>query len=766
MLTPIEIDDLATRGVILDEPAYQLPPEAWSTGTNIRAFADGLESLQGLTGTLGGNPRQLVSTFSLSFNGTSQYLTATGKTGINQQKFTFACWFKRATIGSGQALLYFGDETTSNRVIINFNTSNNIKIEADIASSVIGELITSAAYTDMSSWHHLCIAVDTTQATAANRLVMWVDGTKVTSFSTSTYPSQNTNLSNNYASTYGIGLQTLSPTPNAYFSGKLAQVYYVDGQYLTPTDFISGTPGVAIPFAGTYSGTFDFALLFANNSSTVTLGIDSSGESNNWTLNGMTTANATSDIPTGPLPQFVMYVSSPGQPWWLWTSLTDIFVFDGSKDTRITRSAGPYGATDAKDIYGTILGGVPIIGTREDIPQYWNSYSDGQLMQNLPNWPSGLTARVVRTFAPYLLAMNTTLSGANTPHRIWWSSSASPGSLPSTWDYTDPTHDAGINDLPDVSSGFIVDGQELQGQFFIYKENATWRVQFIGGQFIFSFQSFLETAGALCTRAVATTGDGLRHCFASQDDIVIHNGYLAESVLNKRMKRYLFNLIDTQHYDTSFMFCNPLYEEMWFCFPTQGSSEPNHAIIWNYRYNTLSEADSTMVNFVATSIGTVLTASNQTWQNATISWLADPNPWATAQRRKTVVCNPTSGKLLALDVGTTNDGAPINSVLQRTGMGVIGRKRSGEWLEDFETRKLVSRVWPKLSIGSCNVRVGYQALPNGAVSWTPYQPFSPATQAYVDGCLGSGRSSAVEFSGTNFFHLDGYKIDLATLGHF
>jgi hypothetical protein len=485
-------------------------------------------------------------------------------------------------------------------------------------------------------------------------------------------------------------------------------------------------------------------------------------------LGGLTGTLGTNPRSGGDSPVFVQYVSGPSQPWWLWTSLTDAYVYDGSSDTKITRNVGgtTYSATDAKDWWGCILGGVPILGTREDIPQFWNSYVTSTKLANLTNWPAGLTARVVRNFGPYLLALNTTLSGTNTPHRVRWSSSASPGTLPSTWDFTDATHDAGQTDLQDVNSGIILDGAELQGQFFIYKENAVWRVQFIGGQFIFSFQSFLETAGLLCTRGVAMTGDGLRHCFVSQDDIVVHNGYLAESVLNKRMKRYLFNLMDTSHYDTSFMFCNPLYEEMWFCFPTQGALEPNHAIIWNYRYNTLSEADSTYVGFCAAALGTVTTSSNLPWSAATQTWQSDPNPWVTAQRRKTVLANQNSKKLLALDTGTTNDGTSFNTLLQRTGLGIIGRKRSGEWLEDFEIRKLTQRVWPKVAQGSCNVRVGYQDLPNGAVTWTPYRAFDPTLIAYVDGCLGSGRSMAIEFSGPNFFHFDGYKIDLATTGKF
>ena len=43
---------------------------------------------------------------------------------------------------------------------------------------------------DTSAWHHIVIAVDTTQGTDSNRIKIYVDGVQETSFSTETYPSQ------------------------------------------------------------------------------------------------------------------------------------------------------------------------------------------------------------------------------------------------------------------------------------------------------------------------------------------------------------------------------------------------------------------------------------------------------------------------------------------------------------------------------------------------------------------------------------------------
>jgi hypothetical protein len=223
----------------------------------------------------------------------SQYLSATGKTGINQQKFTFATWFLRASTGTNQLIYWFGSNG-NNFVSVSINSSGNIVFAATVASTSVASVTTSASYTDTTNWHHIVVAVDTTQATAANRIIIYVDGS-VAALSSPTYPAQNTNLSNNYASAYYIGRINLNLLNN--FNGNLAQTYYIDGQQLTPSSFISGTPGIPITYTGSYAGTFDFFLPYGNDTSTTTLGYDSSGEGNNWTLNSMTTANQSSAYP-------------------------------------------------------------------------------------------------------------------------------------------------------------------------------------------------------------------------------------------------------------------------------------------------------------------------------------------------------------------------------------------------------------------------------------------------------------------------------------
>jgi hypothetical protein len=224
----------------------------------------------------------------------SQYLSSAGSASANQQKFTIATWVKPASTGAGQTI-FITSNTLETEVgaALQFLSSNHLSFVTTGGGTT--DLITTATYTDTTNWHHVLIGVDTTQATASNRALLYYDGTLVSSFGTSTYPSQNSDLFTNLTNSSFLGSGQTAPA--GLLNGKLAQVYYIDGQQLTPSSFITGTPGLPKTYSGTYTGHFDFFLPFSNGTSTTTLGADSSGESNNWTLNNMTTANQSTDYP-------------------------------------------------------------------------------------------------------------------------------------------------------------------------------------------------------------------------------------------------------------------------------------------------------------------------------------------------------------------------------------------------------------------------------------------------------------------------------------
>lgn len=465
----------------------------------------------------------------------------------------------------------------------------------------------------------------------------------------------------------------------------------------------------------------------------------------------------------GVAPHFLMPIQTATQTFWLYTSLTKAYAYDGANHTDITRAAGDYNASNTRDWNGVLFGGIPILNNGTDDPQYWPlPLSVGTDLILLANWPASTKAKLIRSLGSYLIALDVTKSGTRYPHMVKWSHPADPGTVPTSWDHTDPTKDAGEKDLPDVNSGIIQEALPLRGQMFIYKANSVWRMRFIGGQFIFAFDTFLETAGALAPRCVAVTSDGLKHVFATQDDIMIHNGTSAESVLDKRMRRTLVNAIDPVTFANSFMFTDPYYSETWFCYPEVGQTNPNRAIVFNNKTAALSEA---AVNFRNTASGVIEIAGSSTWASVVPTWEAFVGPWAQNTRRKTVLCGTDNTKFWQLDSSTTFDGTAFIGTLQRTGLGMVGRKRTGEWIVDFTAQKMVRRVWIKAIGGPITVRVGFQTLPDGAVTWTTPKSFNPSTQKYLD-VVGSGKAVAIEFTSTMPFRISGYKPEVQTLGRF
>jgi len=228
----------------------------------------------------------------------SAYLNRTLGTSTNGQKFTWSGWVKRGKLGSVQGLQH-GYSASNNQGGILFNSSDILQF-SDYPTSSNALLQTTAVYRDPSAWYHIVVAADTTQATAANRVLMYVNGVQITSFSTATYPTQNTVLNINKTANTGLVGQYYDGTNN-YFDGYLAEVNFIDGQALPASSFGTyDTNGVWQPakYSGTY-GTNGFYLPFSNTTSTTTLVADSSGNGNNWTPNNISlTAGSTYDSMT------------------------------------------------------------------------------------------------------------------------------------------------------------------------------------------------------------------------------------------------------------------------------------------------------------------------------------------------------------------------------------------------------------------------------------------------------------------------------------
>ena len=231
---------------------------------------------------------------SLRFNsGSSDELTRTFASDGNRKTFTFSCWIKRTTIGTDQSI-FFGDTagtTNATQDSFYFNASNTLTFGGWNS----GFFTSTMLFRDVSAWYHIVVGVDSTQATSANRIKFYVNGVEQAYTSGAGYPAQNADFGITKSGNHSFfGNDGQSGRGNGY----LAETYLIDGQQLTPSSFgeTDTDTGIWKPkaYTGTY-GTNGFYLKFANSAS---LGTDSSGNGNTFTVNNLTSVDQSTDTPT------------------------------------------------------------------------------------------------------------------------------------------------------------------------------------------------------------------------------------------------------------------------------------------------------------------------------------------------------------------------------------------------------------------------------------------------------------------------------------
>jgi len=236
---------------------------------------------------------------SLRFNSAdSAYLNRTPASASNRKTWTWSGWVKRSGLASTQTIFSGGDGSSNNDAWLRFDSGDTISFQNLSGGSYTAQVTTSAVFRDPSSWYHIILAIDTTQATGTNRVKIYVNNVQQTVTFTTT-PSQNADMSINIAGLHTIGRLNYSAVQ--YHNGYMTEVNFIDGQALTPSSFGLNDPETGIwspkAYTGTY-GTNGFYLNFSDNSNTTstTLGKDYSGNGNNWTPNNFSvTAGAGND---------------------------------------------------------------------------------------------------------------------------------------------------------------------------------------------------------------------------------------------------------------------------------------------------------------------------------------------------------------------------------------------------------------------------------------------------------------------------------------
>mgnify|MGYP003119131361 CR=1 FL=1 len=214
------------------------------------------------------------------------YCTRTPSSNGNLRTFTISFWVKRGKIGadSSQSQQIIG-QTVDQYFRIMFKDDNTIRCYDQSGFN----FITTKQFSDINSWYHVVLRIDTTQSTQADRARLYVNGVLETAYGTQAYPAQNVELHFNRGELTSIGRSSSSGGYD-YLEGYLSEFCFIDGGSLGPdsfgeTDTETGQWRLKELAANAFTwGTNGFRIL--NNGNSVT---DSSTNSNNWTAYGSLT---------------------------------------------------------------------------------------------------------------------------------------------------------------------------------------------------------------------------------------------------------------------------------------------------------------------------------------------------------------------------------------------------------------------------------------------------------------------------------------------
>ena len=154
----------------------------------------------------------------------------------NQRTFTFSVWLKMDLHDSGDTHKIFDTGSSTNYFTMFFPETPTFRVIGRVSSSNVLDLIPTQAFRDPTAWFHLYVAIDTTQSTASNRAKIYINGSQVTSFSTETYPNQNTDFEIQDAS-YPFRLGADKNLGDEHYDGYMAEYMFVDGAVQAISDF-------------------------------------------------------------------------------------------------------------------------------------------------------------------------------------------------------------------------------------------------------------------------------------------------------------------------------------------------------------------------------------------------------------------------------------------------------------------------------------------------------------------------------------------------
>lgn len=394
-------------------------------------------------------------------------------------------------------------------------------------------------------------------------------------------------------------------------------------------------------------------------------------------------------------PVYLLYSPQLGEPYWVYCGLAKIWSLSPIGDhADITPASLSSNVTDGWS--GGNLNGLAVLNSLENSPCYWYAGVPGNIALDLPGQRDGTRYRVMRPFKYHLIGMGVVDGAGDYRDAVHWSDAADPGQIPATW-VPAADNEAGDNILSD-ENGDIIDGAPLRDSFFIYKQDSIYEMTYIGGASVFRFRKVFGATGVLTKNCIVRVKG--THVVLGNGDIYQHDGQNMQSIVDGRMRNKFFSAIDNENYKNSFVVYSEADEEVWFCVPSTGETNPSVALVWNVTTNEFGYRELPRPFFAATGvIASESTSDSGDWDGDPGQWNQDTTAWLSSDISATedavMLAVPSYGDigrqptahLYKANATTTFDGLGYTSTIGRLGLD----------LGDPQREKAIRRVWPHMN---------------------------------------------------------------------
>jgi hypothetical protein len=419
--------------------------------------------------------------------------------------------------------------------------------------------------------------------------------------------------------------------------------------------------------------------------------------------------------------QFVHYVDTGVQQWWIYGGDNGVAVTDGATHYNVTPTG--WGAIASKNYVFTVgdLNTLPFVNHPERGPYWWDG-DPSHIMTPLPDWPSGWSCRVMRAHKNFLMAGNIDTGAGLLEGQVSWSSSAAPGAVPSFW-HPSPTNDAGDFAFA-KPGGPIVDMISIRDQVLVAKQDYQGVLQYVGGNFVFEGRDVFPSVGLFATGAWIEQGN-LCYMLTGTGEFVRHDMTSISNILYGVLQDYLKAQINYEYPSSCFMYRDDDAGQVGLAYPVGTSKACTEAILVETASGRPGIRD--LPNVFGADLG-LTSILSQMWDADHTAWNTDVTSWNQGgsgyQPLRVMFAGGTQGMIAQ---GGSNDklSGPMLAYVARAGIDA----------SEMDYRKTISGMVPRVKGNRNDVlyfQFGAQADDNSNVDLTALLPYTIGGDDQID----------------------------------